>query len=83
MEWPQLASKTPRMNDHLSNPGAAAAAAAAAVAVHLGSLTHPLADPEMDAGHAETTEVLLSLLSQNKALSGKIIRESIIFCKCA
>jgi hypothetical protein len=28
--------------------------------------------PEMDPGHAETTEVLLSLLSQNKALSASI-----------
>ena len=28
---------------------------------------------ELDPEHAETTEVLLSLLQQNKALSGKLI----------
>ena len=38
---------------------------------HLGpQVTHHL-NPEMDAVHSETTEVLLSLLSQNKALGGK------------
>ena len=28
-------------------------------------------DPDMDVGHADTTEVLLTLLSQNKMLGGK------------
>ena len=31
---------------------------------------HHHLDPEMDVGHADTTEVLLSLLSQNKMLEG-------------
>merc|ERR1711963_1222029 len=39
---------------------------------HLGpQVTHHL-NPEMDAVHSETTEVLLSLLSQNKALGASI-----------
>ena len=37
---------------------------------HLGPHAH-IMNPEMEAVHTETTEVLLSLLSQNKALSGK------------
>ena len=37
----------------------------------LGPHAH-IMNPEMEAVHTETTEVLLSLLSQNKALSGKI-----------
>ena len=36
----------------------------------LGPHAHVM-NPEMEAVHTETTEVLLSLLSQNKALSGK------------
>ena len=47
------------MNDHLVPP----------LTSHLGGLIpHHLG--EMDPTHVETTEVLLSLLSQNKALSG-------------
>ena len=37
---------------------------------HLGPHAH-IMNPEMEAVHTETTEVLLSLLSQNKALSGE------------
>ena len=57
---PQLTKTKDRMNDHLVPPPQTP---------HLGALPHHLSD--MDPGHhAETTEVLLSLLSQNKALSG-------------
>jgi hypothetical protein len=30
-------------------------------------------EPDMDVAHSDTTEVLLTLLSQNKMLGGKII----------
>ena len=36
-------------------------------------------DPEMEVGHADTTEVLLSLLSQNKMLEGSNPGSEIIF----
>ena len=39
---------------------------------HHGPHAH-IMNPEMDAVHTETTEVLLSLLSQNKALGGKTV----------
>jgi hypothetical protein len=48
------------MNDHL-------------VHHHVGGGVHPQhLDPEIDPRHTETTEVLLSLLSQNKALGASI-----------
>ena len=50
------------MNEHLVPPP---------TSHPLGRLHHHLGD--MDPAHAETTEVLLSLLSQNKALSGNIL----------
>ena len=49
------------MNEHLVPPPTS----------HLGRLSHHLGD--MDPTHVETTEVLLSLLSQNKALSGNTL----------
>ena len=36
-------------------------------------------DPEMEVGHADTTEVLLSLLSQNKMLEGSNPGYEILF----
>lgn len=40
---------------------------------HHGPHAAHIMNPEMDAVHTETTEVLLSLLSQNKALGGKVL----------
>ena len=52
------------MNEHLVHH-------AGALAHHLNPAAAMAAD--LDPEHAETTEVLLSLLQQNKALSGKLI----------
>ena len=38
-------------------------------------------DPDMDVGHADTTEVLLTLLSQNKMLGGEIPYNNYMQCK--
>ena len=52
------------MNEHLVHH-------AGALAHHLNPAAAMAAD--LDPEHAETTEVLLSLLQQNKALSGKLM----------